>query len=556
MEAIPASTYVAVSVAVAYSTPFMGVILERILGDYRAILAGCCLFYIPGLLLIALTSVPGLLGSEFNTKALSIGLLFLWPTGTGIVKSLVNVFGARQFHPLLQSSLIEAYYVKFYMVRCETKIDFASTHALQCINIGALIGGIVVPVIAQHNVTKAYFVPVIMLSFGVVLFTMGSQRYVRSSPSVDWDLLFGKKKKHVLLNPNEESIPLSVILRVCGLIIPFNIAYSQMATTFIVQGTVMQKAFGWIDAASMNNADAVAVLLFGYLVGGVFYPWCANNNIKIPTTYKFAIGSCLGAAAIAWALMVENMIQRQYAATGEKISILWQAMSYILIGIGEIFAVSAAYEVAFTASPPDKKVIASAVNLFCIGGIPNIICVGLYQACHLWFRNSRGTANISHLEDYVTSHVYKYFWLLFAISIAGALLNMLSPVREFVESVEEQASELIRTPKTPSRPPMRNVTEDENEVLLSMKRHQYYMKYGNGPSLCKMSSLRAGPNMRSQSAIMPSGVHRKVLATLYGSSDPAIPLISGNLDSSRFIPGQKLHMPPRNEGSMERANSE
>jgi proton-dependent oligopeptide transporter, POT family len=117
MEAIPASTYVSVSVAVAYSTPFMGVILEQILGDYRAILAGCCFFYLPGLLLIALTSVPHLLGESFNTTALSIGLLLLWPTGTGIVKSLVNVFGARQFHPLLQSSLIEAFYVQFYMVR-------------------------------------------------------------------------------------------------------------------------------------------------------------------------------------------------------------------------------------------------------------------------------------------------------------------------------------------------------------------------------------------------------------------------------------------------------
>jgi proton-dependent oligopeptide transporter, POT family len=117
MEAIPASIYVAISVAVAYSTPFMGVILEHILGDYRAILAGCCFFYLPGLVLIVLTSVPGVLGPTFNKTALSVGLLVLWPTGTGIVKSLVNVFGARQFHPLLQSSLIEAFYVQFYMVR-------------------------------------------------------------------------------------------------------------------------------------------------------------------------------------------------------------------------------------------------------------------------------------------------------------------------------------------------------------------------------------------------------------------------------------------------------
>ena len=132
-DAVEASTYVSISVAVAYTTPFIGAILaDSILGDYYAMLVGAIVFYIPGLLLIAFTTIPGLLGEEFNRKALSFGLLFLWPMGTGIVKSIVNVFGAKQHHPLLQSSLIESYYVKFYM----------------CINIGALIGGFAVPILA------------------------------------------------------------------------------------------------------------------------------------------------------------------------------------------------------------------------------------------------------------------------------------------------------------------------------------------------------------------------------------------------------------------------
>jgi POT family proton-dependent oligopeptide transporter len=80
-----------------------------------------------------LSTVPHLLGETFNKRLLALGLLILWPAGTGIVKSIVNVFGAKQFHPLLQSSLIESYYVNFYM----------------CINIGALVGGIVVPIVAQ-----------------------------------------------------------------------------------------------------------------------------------------------------------------------------------------------------------------------------------------------------------------------------------------------------------------------------------------------------------------------------------------------------------------------
>jgi POT family proton-dependent oligopeptide transporter len=99
---------------------------------------GVGVFYIPGLLLVSLTTFPNLLGPTFNTKVLSAGLLGLMPIGTGFIKSIVNVFGAKQFHPL-QSRQVESYYVNFYVA----------------INIGALIGGILVPIIAQQSMEVA-----------------------------------------------------------------------------------------------------------------------------------------------------------------------------------------------------------------------------------------------------------------------------------------------------------------------------------------------------------------------------------------------------------------
>jgi len=500
MDAIPASSYVAISVAVAYTTPFLGAVLaDSLLGDYKSILVGIMAFYLPGLFLIAFTTIPGLLGKEFNRQALAVGLLFLWPVGTGIVKSIVNVFGAKQYHPLLQSSLIEAYYVKFYM----------------CINIGALVGGVLVPLIAQQNVTTAYFLPVLMLTLGGLLFMLGSSRYVKSKPKGN---LFATKKYPRL--GKTDPIGLNVILRVSLLVVPFNIAYSQMATTFIVQGTVMKKAFGWIDAASMNNADAISVLMFGSLVGNVFYPFLANRGIKIPTTYKFAIGSALGALAIAWALFVEHKINSHFQETGKKISIVWQTWSYVLIGAGEIFAVSAAYEVAFSAAPPEKKVLASAVNLFCIGALPNYLCLILYHLCKPWFENSRGTTSITRIADYVTADVHNYFWLLLLISVFGVFLNLLPPVRSFVESVEEKAVDMMKSPKTPQRPP--RMERDEEASLLQIRRHQAYLKYGSGPTLYKQGSMRAGPALSSRGSQSQRHLKRSMIPTLY-RSDPVLP---------------------------------
>lgn len=517
MTAIEASTYVAISVGVAYSTPFLGAFLaDSVLGDFRTLLLGSLAFYLPGLIIIALTAIPGLLGTKFNSTALQFGFLGLWPVGTGIVKAIVNVFGAKQFHPLLQSSLIESYYVSFYM----------------CINIGALVGGVLVPVLAETNVTAAYFLPVVMLGCAVLCFLIGTPRYVITKAKGKNFCNYNKKSSNnnkYTATVDSKKLNLWTIWLISMLVVPFNIAYAQMSTTFIIQGTVMEKLW-FIDASCMNNADSVSVLLFGYIIGHHLYPALTNRGMKLATTHKFAIGSLLGSLAIGWALLVDYRIHATHATTpGTKVSVLWQAPSYILIGIGEIFAVSCAYEVAFSAAPPEQKALASATNLFCIGSLPNFFCIILYRTCSTWFLNSKGRATLHHLQDYTEAAVWKYFMVLFLISLLGVLLNLTAMARNFVESVEEAAAEVIKTPKFLRRPTklkrmdswdFSDVNNDEISPLLRAKRHQAYLKFGTGPVLNRNSSMRAGPSLSQQSISTKSlSLKKSSIAKLYNSSD-------------------------------------
>lgn len=500
---VEAASLVSVSTAVAYTTPFIGALLaDSFLGDYQAILCGSLAFYLPGVLLIALSTIPHLLGEQFNQSALIWGLTILWPLGTGMVKSVVNVFGAKQHHPILQSSLIERYYVNFYVA----------------INTGALVGITLIPILAQRNVTIAYMGPLGVLAFGILLFVMGSSRYViskpphtlpgsssssspSSSPSRGWccgrTLTRSPPKSPsspATSNGDRRRIGLFTIFRISLLIVPFCIAYSQMPTTFIVQGSVMRKAWGFVDAATMNSVDAASVLVFGYLTAHHLYPALAIRNIKIPTTYKFAIGSTLAALAIVWALVVEHWIHASYDLHRSQISVLWQSPSYVLIGWGEIFAVSAAYEAAFSASPSETKALASAINIFCIGGIPNVICLFLFRACQHWFVNRHGNANLSHLQDYATARVGNYFCVLLVILLVGVWLNVHPSVRKFVESVEEQANECTKTPLLPRHPQQqpRFGADEASPLLRSSLRHEEYLAYGRGPVLNRMGSMRAG----------------------------------------------------------------
>ncbi|GAX25493.1 hypothetical protein FisN_12Lh032 [Fistulifera solaris] len=458
LSAVEASSLVSLSTAMAYTTTFIGALLaDSLLGDYMTILVGCIVFYLPSLALITLTTIPSWLGDTFPTKYLAFAILLWWPAGTGIVKSCINVFGAKQFHPLLQSQLIEQYYVQYYM----------------CINVGSLLGILIIPIIAQRSITQAYLVPCSLLCLGIMIFVSGSSRYVKVPPKGE---LCGKKSSR-----GSGDVGLLKLFRITVLIVPFCMAYSQMPTTFIIQGSVLRRACGVIDAASLNSSDAASVLVFGYITGSIIYPALAERNMKIPTTYKFAIGSALGALAILWALFVEYRMHTVYAATGESISVLWQTPCYILIGWGEIFAVSSAYEVAFTASPPSQKVLASALNIFCIGGIPNVLCIGLYRVCSQWFMNSSGKANLNTIEDYVEAHVYKYFVVLFVILLFGIVVNIMPGVRGYVESMEDQAAELLKTPMITKR------TAGEQSPLLPKHLQQ------QSPLLYRTSSMRVGP---------------------------------------------------------------
>lgn len=351
-----------------------------------------------------------------------------------------------------------------------------------------------------------------------------------------------------------KSTTLSDIFRISVLVVPFNVGYNQMPTTFIVQGSVMSKAFGVVDVASMNSLDTISVLFFGSITANYIFPYLAKRGIRIPTTYKFAIGSFLGACAVAWAIVVEKMIHSTFERTGEQLNVLWQAPAYILIGFGEIFAVSTAYEVAFTASPPDKKVLSSATNIFCVGGLPNMICIVLFHFCSKWFRNSHGNENIGQIEDYATAHVKKYFYVLLSIMIFGTIVNVMPCVREYVESIEEKASDFIKTPTMTPRVrkkhrSQRSSTGEENSPLLVItpqtKKYQQYLEYGSGPIYTRTSSMRAGPSMSRSD--LPGGKLKKIkykaISKIYGTKTKHVKMKKPNLvtrDDGRLLRGGSL----------------
>lgn len=224
MSSMEAASIISLSTAVAYTVPFVGGMLaDRQLGDYKTILLGVCCFYLPGLFVIASSTFPNWwLGyASFNVTAYKFALLFLWPVGTGTIKAVVNVFGARQYHPILQRSLVESYYVQFYMV----------------INVGAVAGCVIIPVAARSSITVAYSIPFVLLFAALLVFVAGSKRYVDVFPSGRGGS-HHQQQQQLQINQgighrgsDEKPPSFADVAMICALIIPFNIVYGQCPTT-------------------------------------------------------------------------------------------------------------------------------------------------------------------------------------------------------------------------------------------------------------------------------------------------------------------------------------
>lgn len=255
------------------------------------------------------------------------------------------------------------------------------------------------------------------------------------------------------------------VIPVACLVLPFNIVYAQITTVFILQGGAM-RSMGLLDASMMSNFDPISVLITGVIVGSFLYPALSSRGIRFPLSYKFAVGTFFGALAIISALCVNKAIQTAYLKDGSSIAILWQAFNYAFVGIGEVFAMSTSYEAAYIIAPKEQKGLSSAFQLFLTGGLSNYICIGLYNACSMWFPNEDAA---SSLEAYATSELNNYLWVLFGISIFGILLNVAPPVKNWVERLVFEALEataMSELTADPSDDSFEAEKKDENDEIV------------------------------------------------------------------------------------------
>ena len=119
-------------------------------------------FFIPGALIITLCSWPYQLGDIFPINLYRIGFQILYTSGNGGIDTIVDIFGAKQFHPILHTHILDSYFIWTTVMA----------------GVGGVTSELVYSMIANASVTASFGLMTIALFISTLLFVYGTKRYI------------------------------------------------------------------------------------------------------------------------------------------------------------------------------------------------------------------------------------------------------------------------------------------------------------------------------------------------------------------------------------------
>jgi peptide/histidine transporter 3/4 len=230
----------------------------------------------------------------------------------------------------------------------------------------------------------------------------------RSSSSSSWKLCTVTQVEQLKI--------LLRLLPVWATSIIVSVAYSQMNTTFIQQGTAMDinVLSVSIPAASLGSFEVLCVLIWVLLYSTVIVPAMSASSSGEPSQLqRMGAGRLLMALSMAAAAFLE-MKRLDAAARGEAISIAWQLPQYFLLAGGEVFCYIAQLEFFYSEAPDTMKSMCTSLALLTVA-LGSYMSSLIYAVLEVLTATADSPGWIS--DDLNKGHLDYFFWSMAAISI-------------------------------------------------------------------------------------------------------------------------------------------
>ena len=302
---------------------------DRFWGKYRTILilsVGYCL----GHGLLALSEFAGSPDSRCWIYFSGLAAIAI---GGGGIKPCVSAFAGDQFTGG-REHLLPKIYSLFYW----------------SINFGSFFGIALIPIVRDRwGYAWAFGIPGIFMALATFIFWLGRKSYVlkppmRSAPPAD---------------PVTRAADIKTLLRIALVFSPIPVfwaLFDQTGSTWVQQGekmTPLRLDWLWgyrLDEVSIQSLNPLLIMALIPFCVKVLYPLLDRYFFKPTPLRRIGVGMVFAAASFAISAWLQQRVDG-----GEKLSIAWQMLPYVVLTTGEVLLSATGLEFAFSQAPTRLK---------------------------------------------------------------------------------------------------------------------------------------------------------------------------------------------------------
>lgn len=334
-------------IAGVYFFPLLGGYLaDRWFGKYRTIF-WLSLLYCAGHACLAIFE------KNPNGFYLGLGLIAL---GSGGIKPCVSAMVGDQF-TARNKHLLKVVFSYFYF----------------SINFGSFFATLLIPKTLKYlGAGWAFGIPGVLMFVATVLLWIGRDRYIHVPPSgpnphsffrVIWSAIVhgGANKGGAFLGGAEKDHPAiavegaRAVLRIVLLFSPipvFWMLFDQKGSTWIVQAKAMNPEVGPItfEPSQIQFINPALVMILIPLTTSVIYPAFKRWGYELTPLRRMTAGLFLGVLAFVAVAAINVPIE-----AGQRLSILWQIVPYLLLTTAEVLVSTTGLEFAYSQAPLAMK---------------------------------------------------------------------------------------------------------------------------------------------------------------------------------------------------------
>lgn len=333
-----ATAWYALFGSAVYATPLLGALLADIwLGKYRTIVL-LSIVYCLGHLALAL---------DDTRTGLSVGLGLI-ALGSGGIKPCVSAHVGDQFGHA-NAHRLRPVFSAFYFA----------------INFGAFASTLLTPVLLERfGPHVAFGLPGFLMLIATLVFYAGRYEFVHIPP--------GGRAFTAQLFARDGWTSLVRLAAIFAFIAMFWSLFEQTGSSWVAQAGRMDRRFLGIDwlENQIQAINPILVMVFIPFFHFVVYP--AIGRLVDPTPLR-RIGAGFFVAVIAYLLNAQIEV---WIAAGEKPSIAWQLLAFVILTWAEILISITALEFSYTQAPPALKSFVMALNLMSVS-IGNLFTAGV-----------------------------------------------------------------------------------------------------------------------------------------------------------------------------------